>query len=156
MPVHNLTCPVIQLAGMQHITGIKQLSDQHKRELGFVNRAIFEKAITAEELLVATSPENDVGLEVFGFVHFYVRRDAIVTLYSIVVNQTYRDSGLGRRLFEALVHVARERGKTQIRLKCPAELPANLFYERLGLEIVEIEPGKQRPLNIWLYNIESL
>lgn len=155
MPVDDLIQPAIQPAGPQHLVGIKLLSDQHKRELGFVNRAIFEKAIAAGELLVATSWENEVGSEIVGFVHFYVRRDTAVTLYSIVVNQTYQGSGLGRRLFEALVQAAKERGKTQIRLKCPTELAANLFYERLGLEIIEVEPGKQRPLNIWLYSIGS-
>lgn len=150
--------PLVMLAQPNHLPGAKRLSDQFKRELGFVNRAILEKAINAAELLVipdpaAASDAPDPAL--VGFAHFYVRRDQIVTLYSIVVAPAYQGTGLGRRLFEGLVNCARERHKSEIWLKCPTELNANLFYEHLGLEIVRVEAGKLRPLNIWAYHIPS-
>jgi GNAT superfamily N-acetyltransferase len=153
MTVNYTTLPTIELAGPQHLASAKRLFDQHKTELGFVNRAILEKAIVARELLVALCHGNEAEPILAGLVHFYVRRDNTVTLYSIVVSQDYRSTGLGRHLFEALVQVARERGKAQICLKCPTELTANLFYARLGMEIVRVEPGKRRPLNVWAYPI---
>lgn len=97
----------------------------------------------------------DEQSEVAGMVHFYARRDHIITLYNIVVAQTYQSRGIGRRLFEALIGVAESRGKTLIRLKCPAELPANLFYKHLGLELIVVEPGKIRPLNVWGYTLKD-
>ena len=84
-------------------------------------------------------------------IHFYVRRDNTVSLCNIVVDRAFQRIGLGRRLFEELVKIARTQGKSQIRLKCPIELPANLFYERLGLKLVGVEAGKHRPLNVWVY-----
>jgi ribosomal protein S18 acetylase RimI-like enzyme len=152
----------VEVARMEHLHAAKRLADKHKRELGFINQAILCKAIEANSLLVvpllidiAKLEQVAVGTEaaLAGFVHFYVRRDSVVTLYSIVVAETYRHVGIGRRLFEELVSVAHAHGKTEIRLKCPAELAANAFYERLGLRVSCAETGKRRPLNVWTYTL---
>lgn len=149
--------PVIFVAQVEHLSTAKQLADKHKHELGFINRTILQKAIESRSLLVAPCPDSEDNAanrsELAGMVHFYVRRDDVVTLYNIVVASAYQRRGLGRRLFEELVILTRSLGKMQIRLKCPAELPANLFYERLGLERVAVEPGKHRPLNVWVYTL---
>lgn len=154
MPTVKPSEPTISAAQTCHLIGAKRLSDRFKNELGFINRGILQKAIDAGELLVAFDPTGD-DLEplVIGLVHFYVRRDEVITLYSIVVDREHQGRGLGRRMFEALVAEAQQRGKTLIKLKCPTELAANLFYEHLGLEIGQVETGKYRPLNVWLYSI---
>jgi len=152
----------VEVARMEHLQAAKTLAEKHKYELGFINQAILRNAIEANSLLVVPLLVDTAKLEpiavqtkaaVAGFVHFYVRRDSVVTLYSIVVAETYRYVGIGRRLFEELVSVATDRGKTEIRLKCPAELTANTFYERLGLRVSCVETGKHRPLNVWTYTI---
>jgi GNAT superfamily N-acetyltransferase len=145
----------IMIAKMEHLSAAKLLSDQHKRELGFINQAILQKAIEARLLLIALRDGYDEQAEheLVGLAHFYVRRDQIITLYSIVVDQAYQRTGLGRLLFVSLVNEARIRGKNEICLKCPEELPANIFYERLGLQKVSSEPGKLRTLNIWKYTL---
>jgi ribosomal protein S18 acetylase RimI-like enzyme len=153
----------IVLAQAEHLAGAKRLADRFKRELGFLNRMTLQKAIESQCVLVILQPVQDGKLavtrqeepEVVGMVHFYLRRDQTVTLYNIVVAQAYQKRGLGRSLFTALVKMVEKSGKTQIRLKCPAELPANQFYQRLGLELVEEEPGKRRPLNIWSYRLKK-
>src|SRR5712692_1203255 len=108
--------PAILVAQMEHLTAAKRLADRHKRELGFINRAILQKAIASRSLLVAPYLV-DAGSELAGMVHFYVRRDNTVTLCNIVVVQEYQHRGLGRRLFEELVRLTCSLGKTQIRLK---------------------------------------
>lgn len=154
--------PKVEVARMEHLYAAKTLADKHKHELGFINQAILRKAIEANSLLVVPLLVDTAKLEsiavqttaaVAGFVHFYVRRDSVVTLYSIVVAETYRNVGIGRRLFEELVSVATACGKTEICLKCPSELTANTFYERLGLRVSCVETGKHRPLNVWTYTI---
>ncbi len=154
--------PEIVMAQSEHLAGAKRLAERYKRELGFINRATLQRAIQTQSLLVAPcqateAREQDtapyVEPELAGMLHFYVRRDQTITLYAMVVAQTYQRRGLGRQLFEALVRVAKSLGKTQIRLKCPAELPANVFYQHLGLQLISVEPGKHRPLNVWLYSV---
>jgi len=149
--------PDIFLAQAAHLSAAKQLAEKHKHELGFINRAILQKAIESRSLLVAPCPDSGDNIasrsELAGMVHFYVRQDDVVTLYNIVVASAYQRRGLGCRLFEELVRMTSSLGKSQIRLKCPTELPANLFYERLGLEKVAVEPGRHRPLNVWVYTL---
>lgn len=158
----QLVSPTVEMARVEHLSAVKYLADKHKLELGFINLGMLRKAIESDSLLVAMLAIDDSGAEyaateagLVGFVHFYARRDSVVTLYSIVVAQDYRQRGLGRRLFAELVKVACSRGKTVIRLKCPIELSANAFYEHLGLKIACVEEGKHRPLNVWAYTMDS-
>jgi len=144
--------PTVVPAEMAHLLAAKRLADQYKQELGFINRAILQKAIETQSLLVAPLQSEQTS-DLAGLVHFYVRRDQIITLYSIAIASAYRGRGLGRQLFNALINEARARQKSEIRLKCPAELPANAFYEHLGLHLAACETGKQRPLNVWTYTL---
>jgi GNAT superfamily N-acetyltransferase len=179
----DLSVSAILPARLEHLAGVKRLADRFKRELGFLHRAALQRAIEAQCVLVLlrqptnhdeqedAPPEDSRQItlpvetekqapsekseepEVVGMVHFYLRRDHSVTLSNIVVAQAYQGHGLGRVLFTALVQHVQQAGKTQIRLKCPAELSANHFYQRLGLELAAVEPGKHRPLNIWSYTL---
>lgn len=144
----------VMLAEMTHLMAAKRLADQYKQELGFINRAILQKAIETQSLLVAPL-ENEQTSNLAGFVHFYVRRDHVITLYSIAVASAFRGQGWGRLLFAALINEAHTRQKSEIRLKCPAELPANGFYECLGFQQAACEAGKHRPLNVWVYTLHN-
>src|ERR1700693_3176004 len=108
----SLLFPKVEVARMEHLHAAKTLADKHKSELGFINQAILHKAIEANSLLIVpllidTTKLERVAVEteaaLAGFVHFYVRRDNVVTLYSIVVAESYRHVGMGRHIFEALV-----------------------------------------------------
>ena len=154
LQVASKASPAILVAQMEHFAAAKKLKKKNKSELGLIKRAILQKAIESRSLLVAPC-RVDPGSELAGMVHFYVRHDNTVTLCNIVVAQEYQRRGLGRRLFEELVRLTCFLGKTQIRLKCPTELPANLFYEQLGLKIVAVESGKHRPLNLWVYSTDN-
>lgn len=149
--IDNLS-PTIMLAEITHLLAAKHLADQYKQELGFTNRAILQKAIDTQSLLVASLKNGQIN-ELAGFVYFHARRDHIITLYSIAVASTYQKRGLGRQLFAALINEAQVRQKSEIRLKCPTELAANGFYEHLGLQLLDCEAGKHRPLNIWAYTL---
>jgi hypothetical protein len=42
-----------------------------------------------------------------------------------------------------------EDGMIAVRLKCPADLPANEFYARYGFLLVAVERKSARPLSVW-------
>lgn len=132
----------------EDIEGIKWLADTHKHELGFLRRPALLEAIQRKELLVAQN-----GTNLIGFVEYRHRRDLQTTLYNIVVHPNYRNQGMGRSLVAALERDALQKGKTLIVLKCPEDLSANFFYERIGFSKVNVEPGKSRRLNIWQKNL---
>ena len=126
------------------IDAIKQIADAHRRELGFVRRPTLLESINRQEDFVA---QNRDGL--VGFMEFHHRRDSQTTLYNIVVNANFRQKDIGRLLIQNLEEDAVNQNKSVVLLKCPEELPANTFYERLDYTLVKTDPGKSRRLNIW-------
>lgn len=57
--------------------------------------------------------------------------------------------------FDEVMSWAMEAARTHIRLKCTADSDANLFYERLGFQMVATEAGKVRRLNVWELHIKG-
>ncbi len=136
---------IIRSARPADLDAVKLLCDAHKRELGFVLRPSLAAAITQGEIIIAA----DAGGQLLGLVHFHHRRDAQTTLYHLVVHERARSQGLGRALIDALQADGIRHGKGYIQLKCPVELPANVFYARAGFAQVTCEAGKARALNVW-------
>lgn len=135
---------IIRKATENDLDAVKAIADAHRTELGFVRRPTLQEAIKRGEVIVAQSGESLVG-----FVHYHHRRDTQTTLYDIAVAPTFRLAGIGNILVTALIAEAQTLGKQVIILKCPAELPANGFYPRLGFKCQAEEPGKRRKLIVW-------
>jgi GNAT superfamily N-acetyltransferase len=109
------------------IDAVKALADRHRDELGFHTRQAFIDSARRGELLVATEADAVVG-----FVRFHKRRDGVATLYEIVTAPGRRRRGVARQLVAAVVEEGRLWGARLLRLSCPAELPANAFYQAVG------------------------
>ena len=133
----------VRKATQDDLDAIKRLADEHRYELGFVLRPALAKSIQQGEMFVA---ENSKGI--VGFVEYHHRRDEQTTLYHIAVQSDHQQLSIGRQLVEALIDNAVENNKQFIQLKCPFELAANKFYERLGFSQISTQPGKNRALAI--------
>ena len=141
---------LIRKATEDDLNSVKTLADAHRRELGFIRRPTLVEATRREEIIVALHSERLVG-----FVHYHHRRDEQTTLYDIVVTPDYRRTGLGRDLVHALMLESRAQKKQFIVLKCPEELAANAFYERIGFERWQEDPGKRRRLIVWRLALQN-
>lgn len=141
----------VRCAVTEDIDSIKGLFDRHKNELGFVIRSALINSINRNELIVAAR----VGGEVIGAVHYRHRKDGQTTLYSIVVDGTYRLMSVGRALLYELQKEASNSGQKSILLKCPAELEANKFYKAEHFSLITQDPGKYRPLNVWVLRLRE-
>ena len=128
------------------IDTIKLLADAHRKELGFVRRPALIEAIRRGEVTVAQTSEAVVG-----FVEYHHRRDEQTTLYHICVAPEHQRQGVGRSLMEALRTEAGQKDKSVILIKCPADLPANQFYESVGCCTRGEEAGKNRLLLLWKF-----
>lgn len=122
----------------------KEIANKHKKELGFVNIVALRESAEKQTLYC----EKNIG-----FVHWHNRRDGQTTIYSLAVNQEFRFLGWGRLLFYKVLCNAVENKQHTILLKCPEDLSANDFYEKLGFKLIRIEPGKKRKLNVWEFKI---
>lgn len=143
--------PVYQRAASDHIAAIKAIADANRVELGFINRAKIEQMVGEKRIFVAILDEKVVG-----FVAFRHRKtDTQTTLSEICLDQGVRGLGYGRGLINALYQDCLSHCRTHIRLKCTADSDANLFYERLGFQMVATEAGKVRRLNVWELHIKG-
>jgi len=142
----------VRIARQSDISAIKQVADKHRKEFGFVPWAILEDQIRRGEIFVIEEDHKVVG-----FITFHHRRDGWTTIREVCVLEEHRRKGSGRALIQQVEQSARQANQRGIRLKCPIDLPANGFYERLGFtRLTTIEQGKRRPLIIWAKEINDL
>lgn len=132
----------------EEVIRAKEIANQYKQELGFVNRAALEESLAKKELEVIV--END---ETIGFVHYHHRRDKQTTIYSIAVNKKRIKENWGRLLFYRVLCSSIENQCKFIVAKCPEDLSSNTFYSSLGFVLDRVEEGKKRRLNVWRYDI---
>jgi len=142
---------IVRKAGLTDLDAIKNLTEAHRHELGFVRRPALVESIQRKEVFVA---ENGAGI--VGFLEYHHRRDNQTTLYHIAVRADHRKRGIGTALIDALTREAAQRHKTFIQIRCPADLPANSFYERVGCSQEGVQPGKKRDLIVWRLSLGSV
>lgn len=120
------------------------LFQQHREELGFVNRA------QCREKTLYTEYKNS---EIIGaaLVNHCVRKPQ-TTLYDIVVRESHRCSGVGSKLISQVVD---ETPHEKIVAKCPVDLRANQFYNQSGWLLQDVEDGKNRSLSVWEYRVTN-
>lgn len=128
---------------------IKKIADANKGALGFIPQAKVNDAIKQQRVLVLCTDQ-----ELTGFVIYRHRKtDSQTTLSDICVVEAWRGQKGGHQLMQALVQDCVEHERSFILLKCPTELKANYFYEKVGFTRVGIDNGNRRPLNIWRLDI---
>ncbi len=128
---------------------IKELAERERDSLGFMTKAVYEKAIEDNQIFVVL-----VDGQVVGFQYYYHRkRDTQTTLYQKTIDKNFRHQGLGRLLVEAVAQEAKSIGHKTILLKCPIDNESNDFHNKIGFELIGQEQGKRRKLNIWVMNI---
>lgn len=78
-----------------------------------------------------------------GFCHFHLRRDGQLTIREIISQRP----GAGQEMLKRLCATP---GATSLFAKCPAELPANDWYQRRGFEFEGEERTRSgRVLSLW-------
>ena len=132
---------------------IADITNENYKILGSAILGEIKSALQGKEVLVA---ENNTG--VIGFLIFHIRKDNGLALYSMAVRKWYRNRGIGTLLIEKLLSEAKRSGVHTINLKCPADAPANNFYQKRGFKKVgEVEnvsrKGQKRKLNLWRYDV---
>lgn len=135
----------IQRPNQDHLSSMKAIADASRDQIGFIPRAKLHEAIIANRIFVAL-----VNTTVVGFVIFRHRKtDQQTTLSEICVTSDLRGQRIGERLVKTLQAECETMSRTFIQLKCPVDLRANRFYEKLGFNLVATEPGKLRQLYVW-------
>lgn len=114
---------------------IQNLINRHVKEFSFT---MFEQVWCAlKEILLLESDKNIVGL-----CWYYIRKDKILVIYNIV-SEVMGGGSLLLTEIEKLPHIF-------MKAVCPADLPANEWYEKKGFALVMKKKARSgRPLNVW-------
>ena len=130
---------------------ILALADVHRDELGAISqhRQWLLHQLKKGEVFVARTGEGRViGFVVFS--HQSLGEQENTTVYYLCTSKDQRGKGAGKLLMEAAASDARIRGKRTIELKCPADAPANYFYQTIGYELRQSETDREgHRLNVW-------
>jgi len=82
-----------------------------------------------------------------GMCHWHLRRDGQVTIREIIVLPECQRKGIGQEMLDALRRIP---GASSVFAKCPADLPANGFYQATGFVWEGTEMTRTgRKLNLW-------
>lgn len=141
----------VRSAQSNDITLIKKIADANRLALGFLPLVKVSDAVEQQRVLVLQSPH-----QLAGFVIFRHRKiDQQTTLSDICVANEWRGQAGGKLLMQALYRQCMELDREFILLKCPVDLAANSFYERVGFRHTATEAGRRRPLNVWQLDING-
>ena len=115
----------IRYAKSKDIDAIKAIADSNPKSIGFVLRPALEEAVENKKLIVAVDENGTV----LGFCNYNIRKkDDVLVIYA-------------ERMIEKL--------PKPIMLKCPVDNESNKFYKRVGFELIRVDEGKKRKLNVW-------
>lgn len=92
--------------------------------------------------------ESNQRGEFYGFMcHWHLRRNGQITIREILVERGQQGKGQGRAMIARLKAVP---GATSLFANCPADLPSNEFYRRMGFVLESQKPTpKGRAMNQW-------
>jgi GNAT superfamily N-acetyltransferase len=105
------------------------------------------------EALSEACERGELVLEDGALCRFHLRRDGTLTVRELLVLPRRRGEGRARRLVEHL-RIRQRHAARRMVAKCPADLPANGFWEHLGFRLERQEAGK-RPVNVWVWDFPS-
>mgnify|MGYP001004279681 CR=1 FL=1 len=101
------------------------------------------------ETLNESNERGELLLVDGGMCHWHLRRDGQLTIREIIVDRHRQRMGIGEMMLHRLVATSPDRA-TSVFAKCPAELPANGWYEKMGFNLEGTETTRSgRTLNLW-------
>ena len=95
------------------------------------------------ETLYESAQRGELLLVDGGMCHWHLRRDGQLTIREIISTRP----GAGSEMLAHLKHVP---GALSLFAKCPADLDANVWYQKRGFALERVETTKSgRKLNCW-------
>ncbi len=122
----------------------RKAGDANKKALGFLPISAYSDFSAQGTLFIAISNDKYAGHLAFGgkFPH--------IKIWQLTVAEPYRNCGVGRKLFDALVNYATQRNIITLRADVAADLVANHFWDKMGLAVARTRAGKtpNRTINV--------
>lgn len=120
-----------------YLEQIATFADSNRDSFGFLPRPCYAEAISRGRIWIYKQNNSVIAYLFFG------GRFPNISIMQLFVTQTARQSGLGRLLIDRLRQHAISHGFQTISAKVAADLPANTFWEKIGLLVQRQIKGGQ-------------
>jgi hypothetical protein len=100
------------------------------------------------ETLNESNERGELMLVDGGMCHWHLRRDGQLTIREIIVEKYQQRTGIGTWMIQQLAENVLN--ANSLFAKCPADLPANSWYEHMGFTLEATETTRSgRQVNHW-------
>lgn len=130
----------------------EHLAAQHPRELGFLPRSVYPRALELGQLRVATHNDDPCGFLLHGPFNKTLR------IYQTCIEADLRRIQHGSEILETLLNEAIQKNVHQVSLWCADDLPANWFWKAAGFTHVANRTKstrEPRPQRRWLLELPA-
>lgn len=137
-----------EVVRMSLLTYIDKLQRANADDLAFYPLSTLEKALAANQIMVAYENSEPCGYLWFGS----VRSGYPITIYQACIDYDVRRRAHGWNLVADLMMIGRTAGANAIRLKCASSALSNDFWRAIGFDCVNVTRGgvkRGRDINHW-------
>lgn len=133
---------------------IVNLSKTNFDSIGFIPSPYLEKLLMNDQVFF----EYEGGLE-GGFCVIGSGKSSSLKIYQHCIEQDLRKLQHGRKLFNKIENIARDRNYDNIHLRVRENLEANKFWKAIGFNFLYLEPKitqrTNKGINHWVYKIKN-
>lgn len=127
---------------------IDHLQKLNAEELSFYPKAVFEREIKTQRILLALVNGQHAGY----LYHGALALDQPIKIHQACIEYDLRGNWYGAGLCRILEETANISGAKSITLRCGSDIAANAFWRNMGFECVAITAGgirRMRDINVW-------
>lgn len=146
----------IRYATSDDLTYVDHLQKKNAEELAFYPKAVFEREVVNQRILLALVNNQHAGY----LYHGSMGLDKVNKIHQACIEYDLRGQWYGAGLVAQLESMNKLVGADGISLRCGSDIAANQFWQRMGFNCIDIRLGgvrRMRDINVWYKPIsESL
>lgn len=132
------TPKIIQLTNVDfYLNQVINLSEKHKKTLGFFPKGAFEDKAREQSILVAVREKKVLGYLLFG----RNRKDSLIYVVHLCVDVNHQGRGIAKLLMDELKKITRKNYRG-IRVSCRRDYEINELWPKLGFIPLSEKDGK--------------
>lgn len=138
----------VRYAVKADLSYVDALQKKNAEELAFYPKAVFEREVDNQRILLALVNNQHAGY----LYHGSIGLDKVNKIHQACIEYDLRGQWYGAGLVTQLESMNKLVGADGISLRCGSDIAANQFWQRMGFSCIDIRPGgvrRMRDINVW-------
>ena len=144
----------IRYANAGDLSYIDHLQKKNAEELAFYPKAVFEREISNQRILLALVNNQHAGY----LYHGAMGLDKVNKIHQACIEYDLRGQWYGAGLVNQLEAMNKIVSSDGLSLRCGSDIAANQFWQRMGFSCIDIQHGgvrRMRDINVWYKSISE-